>query len=264
MPRRSVLWAIMLSACWLPPASKREAAPVATASAQAPSATAECTEPSPSDLEACILYLRSCADAPVLPGDEGAELRATARRFERRGDGQSARKAYFTLIAKRPRSGYVPSAYLAFAELFFAKAWAGLTGEQRCTERGTAILAAESYHGALSFDEGPASVPLVAHFRLGQIYATGIDCARASAEFEEATKLAGPGCDSQCARTIITAAQSRAGANDCVQAAPCPTSPEGERDRTSPPRGECPPGDLACAIRARSHVEPDPSGHDED
>jgi hypothetical protein len=248
----------MLSACWLQPAPQQPAATAAalpSATAQASSASAECSEPNPSDLEACILYLRSCADAPVSQADEGAELRANARRFERRGDGQSARKAYFTLIAKKPRSGYVPSAYLAFAELFFAEARAGLTGEQRCTGRGTAILAAESYHGALSFDEGPASVPLVAHFRLGQIYATGIDCTRASAEFEEASKLAGPGRDSPCARTLITAARSRPGAIDCAQAAPCPTSPDpapGAFDGTNSSRGECSPGDLACAIRART------------
>jgi hypothetical protein len=187
----------------------------------------------------------------VTPGDEGGELRATALRLERSGDGQSARKAYFTLIAKKPRSGYVASAYLAFAELFFADARVGLGGEQRCSERGTAILAAQSYEGALTFDWGPASVPLVAHYRLGQIYATGIDCSRARAEFEEASSLAGPGRDSPCARALGAAARNQAGAPDCGRAEPCPEAEDaGVPDRGRFHQRECPAGDLACAIRS--------------
>jgi len=45
-----------------------------------------------------------------------------AYEYEQAGDLQNARKTYFELIEKAPKSAYVPNAYLAFGELFFQEA----------------------------------------------------------------------------------------------------------------------------------------------
>ncbi|OQX69369.1 MAG: hypothetical protein B6A08_05670 [Sorangiineae bacterium NIC37A_2] len=47
-----------------------------------------------------------------------------AYEYEQAGDLQNARKTYFDLIEKAPKSTYVPNAYLAFGELFFQEATA--------------------------------------------------------------------------------------------------------------------------------------------
>ncbi len=47
-----------------------------------------------------------------------------AYEYEQAGDLQNARKTYFDLIEKAPKSAYVPNAYLAFGELFFQEATA--------------------------------------------------------------------------------------------------------------------------------------------
>ncbi len=47
-----------------------------------------------------------------------------AYEYEQAGDLKSARKTYFELIDKAPKSPYVPNAYLAFGELFFQEATA--------------------------------------------------------------------------------------------------------------------------------------------
>jgi tetratricopeptide (TPR) repeat protein len=48
-----------------------------------------------------------------------------AYEYERGGDLANARRAYFTLIQSRPQSTYVPKAYLAFGDMFFADATSG-------------------------------------------------------------------------------------------------------------------------------------------
>jgi hypothetical protein len=267
---RRLLWGTMLLACAPEPAAPQPAAQLTPSATQTPASSAECNAPNPSDLDACVLYLRSCLDAPVPLNDEGRELCATAARFERSGDARSARRTYFTLIAQRPRSGYVPSAYLAFGELFFAEARTQPANEQPCPERGPAsisALAVESYRAALNGPVGPAAVPLVVHYRLGQVYALGEDCPRASAEFDLASKLTGPGMDSPCARALISSARSQVGSTQCSGvrrtagaaatggASPCPTAPDAAQDggaHTCP----CGPGDMACAIRCRARPEP--------
>jgi tetratricopeptide (TPR) repeat protein len=45
-----------------------------------------------------------------------------AREYELAKDGPRTRKAYYQLIVKRPESGFIPRAYLAFGELFFDEA----------------------------------------------------------------------------------------------------------------------------------------------
>lgn len=47
-----------------------------------------------------------------------------AYEYEQGGDFKNARKTYFELIEKAPKSKYVPNAYLAFGELFFQEATA--------------------------------------------------------------------------------------------------------------------------------------------
>ena len=45
-----------------------------------------------------------------------------AYEYEQAGDAKNARAAYYALIQKAPTSKYIPNAYLAFGELFFAEA----------------------------------------------------------------------------------------------------------------------------------------------
>lgn len=68
----------------------------------------------------CVDALRRAADVPA-EGEERA-VYVRARAAEERGDLPEARKQYFELVSKYPRSRLLPLAYLAFGELFAREA----------------------------------------------------------------------------------------------------------------------------------------------
>jgi tetratricopeptide (TPR) repeat protein len=79
--------------------------------------------PSPSrsggDLDACVRGLR---DGEGVSNTEGRSFYDGGLAAERAGDLMTARKSYFELIQKHPKSGLMPLAYLAFGEIFRAEA----------------------------------------------------------------------------------------------------------------------------------------------
>jgi tetratricopeptide (TPR) repeat protein len=81
----------------------------------APAAT-PATAPIESDIVTCAAALREARE--VTAGDAERTSYEAALAAERADDWVSARKSYFELITKYPRSELVPLAYLAFAELF--------------------------------------------------------------------------------------------------------------------------------------------------
>lgn len=81
------------------------------------------SSPSPSrsggDLEACVRALR---DGEGIANTDGKSAYDAGLAAERAGDLMTARKSFFELVQKYPKSGLIPLAYLAFGEIFRAEA----------------------------------------------------------------------------------------------------------------------------------------------
>lgn len=130
MRPRVVLLALAVSACGgssAPPPKPAEHVASVEVPAEEPepsespgSPTQQPREPGRDDFAGCIASLRSAADVAADGPDRSfydAGLGA-----ERAGDTQMARKSYYELISKHPRSKLIPLAYLAFGEIFAAEA----------------------------------------------------------------------------------------------------------------------------------------------
>ena len=83
-----------------------------------------------------------------------------AYEYEQNQDLDNARKVYYELIQKAPKSKYVPNAYLAFGELFFVEAMA---------DPGKWALAAEAYKQVLKYPPPENKVWGYAHYKLGYV-----------------------------------------------------------------------------------------------
>ena len=99
-----------------------------------------------------------------------------AYEYEQSGDLDNARKVYYELIQKAPKSKYIPNAYLAFGELFFQEAMGDPTKW---------TLAAEAYKQVLKYPPPENKVWGYAHYKLGYSYWNIGDYAKAIQEFKE-------------------------------------------------------------------------------
>ena len=82
-----------------------------------------------------------------------------AYEYEQSGDLDNARKVYFELIQKAPKSKYIPNAYLAFGELFFQEAMA---------DPNKWALSGEAYKQVLKYPLPDNKVKWgYAHYKLG-------------------------------------------------------------------------------------------------
>jgi TolA-binding protein len=79
--------------------------------------------------------------------------------YEQNGDLMNARRAYYDVVAKTPQSKFIPFAYFAFGEMFFAEA---------VTDPSKNELALQAYQEVLKWD--PAENPLFpeALLRIGE------------------------------------------------------------------------------------------------
>lgn len=99
-----------------------------------------------------------------------------AYEYEQAQDLDNARKVYFELIQKAPKSKYIPNAYLAFGELFFQEAMG---------DPSKWALSAEAYKQVLKYPPPDNKVWGYAHYKLGYVYWNTGDYAKAIQEFKE-------------------------------------------------------------------------------
>ncbi|HVU00404.1 MAG TPA: tetratricopeptide repeat protein [Polyangiaceae bacterium] len=99
-----------------------------------------------------------------------------AYEYEQAGDLDNARKVYYELIQKAPKSKYIPNAYLAFGELFFQEAMG---------DPSKWALAGEAYKQVLKYPPPENKVWGYAHYKLGYVYWNTGDYAKAIQEFKE-------------------------------------------------------------------------------
>jgi tetratricopeptide (TPR) repeat protein len=100
-----------------------------------------------------------------------------ALEWERQGEIPSARKTYVEVVQSFPQSRFVPSAYVAFGELFLAEADA---------DPPKLLLAEQSYQEALKYPTPDNMVYGYAQFQLGQVYLKKGDRAQAERAFKAA------------------------------------------------------------------------------
>ena len=99
-----------------------------------------------------------------------------AYEYEQAGDLDNARKVYYELIQKAPKSKYVPNAYLAFGELFFQEAMG---------DPSKWTLAGEAYKQVLKYPPPENKTWGYAHYKLGYVYWNTGDYPKAIQEFKE-------------------------------------------------------------------------------
>lgn len=98
-----------------------------------------------------------------------------AYEYEQAADLDNARKVYFELIQKAPKSKYVPNAYLAFGELFFQEAMG---------DPAKWALSSEAYKQVLKYPPPENKVWGYAHYKLGYVYWNTGEYAKAIQEFK--------------------------------------------------------------------------------
>lgn len=157
---------------------------------------------------AITIYARALADFPSSPGiDEVAYF--LALEYERADRMDDARRTYLKLIQSWPNSRYLPLAYLAFAEHFFAEGAADPSKMQ---------LAQQAYMEVIKYPPPDNRAFAYAHYKLGQVFKSTGSLQQALAEFKktiEATvSYPGPGAAQLAAeaRTDLVAAYSAVGA----------------------------------------------------
>ncbi len=84
-----------------------------------------------------------------------------AYEYEQAGDNKNARRVYLDLINSRPKSKYIPNAYLAFGELFFNEA----QGDPSKWD-----LAAQAYKEVIKYPPETNKVYGYAWYKLGYVY----------------------------------------------------------------------------------------------
>lgn len=99
-----------------------------------------------------------------------------AYEYEQAGKLDDARKVYFELIQKAPKSKYIPNAYLAFGELFFQEAMG---------DPAKWALAAGAYKEVLKYPPPDNKVWGYAHYKLGYVYWNTGEMPKAIQEFKE-------------------------------------------------------------------------------
>jgi tetratricopeptide (TPR) repeat protein len=99
-----------------------------------------------------------------------------AYEYEQAADLDNARKVYYELIQKAPKSKYIPNAYLAFGELFFQEAMG---------DPSKWALSGEAYKQVLKYPPPDNKVWGYAHYKLGYTYWNTGDYAKAIQEFKE-------------------------------------------------------------------------------
>ena len=104
-----------------------------------------------------------------------------AYEHEQGGDLGNARKVYYELIKKAPTSRYVPSAYLAFGELFFGEAQADATKFE---------LAKQAYEEVIKYPPPDNQMFGYAHYKLAYVHWNQGDFALALSHFKRTIEFA--------------------------------------------------------------------------
>ncbi len=110
--------------------------------------------------EATAIYTKLANDYPNY-AQRDEVLYYLAYEEELANDRNSARKRYFELIQKYPQSKYLPNAYLAFGEMFFAEA---------STDPSKLDLAEQAYNEVVKYPPPANQVYGYAFYMLGQVY----------------------------------------------------------------------------------------------
>lgn len=126
--------------------------------------------------EAIATYTKLASDYPSAALRDEV-LYYLAYEEELSGDLMSARKHYYELIQKYPQSKYLPNAYLAFGEMFYAEA----TGDPSKLD-----LAEASYKEVLKYPPPENTVYGYASYKLGQVSLAKGDGPKALSAFKKA------------------------------------------------------------------------------
>jgi tetratricopeptide (TPR) repeat protein len=99
-----------------------------------------------------------------------------AYEYEQAGDFDNARKVYYELIQKAPKSPYIPNAYLAFGELFFQEAMG---------DPSKWPLAAQAYQQVTNYPPPQNKTYGYARYKLGYVHWNTGDYVKAMNEFKK-------------------------------------------------------------------------------
>jgi tetratricopeptide (TPR) repeat protein len=121
------------------------------------------------------------ADPALATGCTDEVLYYLGLEAERAQELDTARKTYLELIQTWPQSRFIPHAYVAFGEMFFADA---------VGDPSKLALAEQSYAQALKYPPPGNGLYGFSHYRLAQVFAKKGDDARALASFVKAAEHA--------------------------------------------------------------------------
>lgn len=121
-----------------------------------------------------------------------------AYEYEQNKDLDHARSVYLELIEKAPNSPYIPNAYLAFGELFFAEAMGDPSKWQ---------LAAQAYKEVIKFKPPQNKVYGYAQYKLGYVYWNSGDYPQAIQQFKNVIEYGDKFADLPSAKLIQKSAR---------------------------------------------------------
>lgn len=175
------------------------APPAATESASQPDdgAVAESTpDAQSSSLEACALAYRADPDLGATPDERAAYRQAVA--LDQAGKLADARRAYFEIVSKTPKSPYVPLVYLAFGERF---------AEEARNDPAKWALAQQAYQQVTRYPPPENLSHAYAQLRLAEVETAQGDRVQALAGYKHALDGVRHYPDSACAAATRAAAR---------------------------------------------------------
>lgn len=149
------------------------------------------------DVEACVRGLR---DGEGVSSAEGRTFYDAGLSAERASDLTTARKSYYELIQKHPRSGLIPLAYLAFGEIFFAEAK---------TDPSKYPLSEQAYMEVAKYPAPDNTAYGYAWLRLGDVHTATPDAMRALSDYKKAIEAAKQFPNLPCSQVIGDSAKEK-------------------------------------------------------
>jgi hypothetical protein len=156
----------------------------------------EAAQPRKGTLETCAKELRAQPDPAASAAETDAYLQAYA--IEQREDLPAARKAYYEIVAKTPKSAYVPAVYLAFAELF---------ARESASDPSKWELARQAYREVVKYPPPQNRVYAYALLRNAEIDRVKEEPAQALGGFKRVFEAIAQYPDTRCASELGDAAE---------------------------------------------------------
>jgi hypothetical protein len=163
--------------------------------------TSDSSAPAPArtggDVEACVRGLR---DGEGVSNAEGRTFYDAGLSAERANDLMTARRSYYELIQKHPRSGLIPLAYLAFGEVFFAEAK---------SDPSKYPLSEQAYMEVARYPPPDNTAYAYAWLRIGDVHTATADAMRALSDYKKAVEAAKQFPNLPCSQVIGDGAKEK-------------------------------------------------------